>query len=290
MNNVGRQMTHLIASLVLCCVLPCWAGETAAIKLISTTTTENSGLLRYLLPKFSAETGLRVHSITMGSGQALRSAQEGNADILLVHEPSAEIQFVAAGHGHSRTAIMANDFILVGPNHDPAGILHNKENTKPEDILLAFRRLEQQKSLFISRADNSGTHRKEISIWQQLQLDSNQFDSQYYRQSGTGMGHTLNIAANLNAYTLTDRGTWLNFNNKQNLVIVSQGDSLLHNPYHAILLNPKRYPELSHQHAQQLLNWLISPSGKTAISNYKIHGQTLFFPTEKHPASHSNQR
>jgi len=258
---------------------PAVVAETRTLTLLSTTSTENSGLLAALLPQFSADTGIEVKVLAMGTGQAMRAARNGDGDLLLVHDKPSEVAFINAGYGKQRIPIMFNDFVLVGPGADPAQVSNHNE------ISAAMLALARSQRTFISRADNSGTHKAELRLWQTAGVDPLSLPAKAYREAGAGMGRTLNIAATLDAYTLVDRGTWLSFRNKQNLKILLQGDKRLFNQYSVILLNPAKHPHIHQTEAIQLANWLASEKGQAAIKNFQINGQPLFFPNYRQQAS-----
>lgn len=247
----------------------CSAGEKRLI-LASTTSTQNSGLYNYLLPTFTKETGIDVHVVAVGTGQALRIARNGDADILVVHHRASEDAFIAQGFGLKRADLMYNDFVIVGPLSDPAAI------TKSKKISEAFYRLAKSKALFISRGDESGTHFKEIALWQQAAVAP---QGDWYREIGAGMGAALNMAAAVNAYVLTDRGTWLSFNNKGNLALLFEGGTELLNPYGIIVVNPAKHPHVKVNLATILYDWMISDRGQNLIAAFTQHGQQLFCPT-----------
>lgn len=240
-----------------------------AITLATTTSTENSGLLDYLLPKFKAESGIEVRVIAVGTGKALRMAQDGDIDVLMVHAKPAEEAFVEAGYGVERIVLMYNDFIFVGPKNDPAGL------GKLTDINEAMATIAYAESLFISRGDDSGTHKKEQRLWAQAEVMPSENN---YREAGQGMGKTLQIANELQAYTMIDRGTWLSYNDRVDLNIVFEGHSNLLNQYSVILISPERYPDLNPESAREFINWLISEQGQALIGDYKVQGQALFTP------------
>jgi len=245
-----------------------WAGET--IVLASTTSTEQSGLFGFILPKFTAKTGIEVKVVALGTGQALELGRRGDADVLLVHDRPAEERFVAEGHGAYRKDVMANDFVIVGPASDPAGVKGE------QDAVDGFVRLGQGRATFVSRADNSGTHAAERRLWQAAGVAP--VGQPWYKESGSGMGPTLNMAASLDGYTLSDRGTWANFRNRQNLVILLQGDPRLYNPYGVILVNPDKHPHVNKAAAETFIDWITSSEGRAAIADYKPGGEQLFFP------------
>lgn len=240
------------------------------IVLASTTSTEASGLFEYLLPMFEKKSGIEVRVVAVGSGEALELGQNGDADVLLVHDPEGEQEFMEAGYGVDRRDVMYNDFIIVGPKSDPAGI------EGMEDARAAYKKIAESESPFASRGDDSGTHAKELLIWDAVGIEP---QDDWYRELGSGMGETLNTAAGMDAYTMTDRGTWANFNNRQNLVELVAGDAELYNPYSTILVNPKRHPHIRIDLARAWHEWLTSKTGQQAIADYEIGGQQLFFPT-----------
>ena len=247
------------------------AGE--SIILASTTSAQNSGLFRYILPKFTAQTGIEVRVVAQGTGQAMETGRRGDADVLLVHNRKAEDTFVAEGFGIERRDVMYNDFVLIGPQNDPAKI---REAT---DAKNAFNRIADTGSLFISRGDASGTHAAELHFWHIANLDPK--TSPGYRESGSGMGATLNMAAGLGAYTLADRGTWLSFKNRQDLNILFSGDPEMFNPYGIMLVNPARHPHVKKDAGMILIRWITSAAGRAVIAGYKINGEQLFFPYMK---------
>jgi tungstate transport system substrate-binding protein len=244
--------------------------ENKIIRLATTTSTENSGLLGYLLPRFTEETGYQVHVIAVGTGKALRMGQDGDVDVVLVHAPPAEAKFVSAGYGVKRYSVMYNDFVIVGPKSDPANI------TSAAKAADALTRIAKQQAIFVSRGDDSGTHKKEKSLWKTAQHTP---EGSWYRQAGQGMGKVLQIADEMNAYTLTDRGTWIAYRNKSHLKILFEGDAVLQNPYGIIEVSPKRYPDLNHAGANALIKWMTSSHGQQLIANYKIAGFQLFTPS-----------
>ena len=248
------------------------AGHTAdpqTIVLASTTSLQDSGLLANILPKFTAETGIEVHVVAQGTGQALATAARGDADLVLVHDPDAETAFMAAGHGITRTEIAWNDFIIVGPDDDPAHIAGQT------NILDAFKAIAEAKTPFVSRGDKSGTDAKEKRLWREAGMSPT---GSWYRDIGGGMGAALNAAAAMNAYTLSDRGTWLSYGHKTGMKIVLQGDHRLLNFYDVILLNPRTHPEAKQAPARRLADWLASAEGQAAIADYTMNGQKLFHP------------
>ena len=250
---------------------PTLAQETS-ILVQSTTSTQNTGLYEYLLPKFTAKTGIGVNVVAVGTGQAIKNAMNGDGDVLLVHDKPAEEKFVAEGYGVKRFDLMYNDFVVVGPSDDPAGIAGMK------DTRAAMKKLADQKSLFASRGDNSGTHSKELALWKAAGVDPVAASGTWYRETGSGMGATLNTAVGMGAYALTDRGTWISFKNKGNYKIVIEGDPELFNQYGVILVNPSKFPNVKAKPGQAFVDWLISDEGQAAIAGFTIGGQQLFFP------------
>jgi tungstate transport system substrate-binding protein len=243
-----------------------------AITLASTTSTQNSGLFDFLLPHFRALTGIDVNVVAVGTGQAIRIATNGDADVLLVHHEASERKFVADGLGLARHPVMHNDFVLVGPAADPAGI------KGMDDVAAALRRIGDGQQVFVSRGDDSGTHKKELELWQVTGFDPRPASGTWYREAGSGMGATLNTAGAMDGYTLTDRASWVSFGNKGDLRILVEGDASLHNPYTAIVVNPERHPHVHATEAQAFVDWLVSAEGQALIAAYRVDGQQLFFP------------
>ena len=244
-------------------------ADTTFIRLATTTSTDNSGLLDILLPAFEKNKAFKVKVISVGTGKALRLLREGDVDVVLVHARSAEDKLVADGYAVNRRDVMYNDFVLVGPDSDPADIRGTTDATK------ALSRIVASKSLFISRGDTSGTHKKELQLWEQAGISP---QGQWYREAGQGMGKVLQIAGELDAYSLTDRGTWLAYRNKAPLVIVTEGDKRLFNPYGIIAANPARYPDANYSGAMALINWITSPAAQNMIGNFTIDERRLFVP------------
>lgn len=251
-----------------------------SIVLASTTSTQNSGLLDYLLATFSEETGIDVKVLAVGTGQAMLIARNGDADLLLVHHRPSEDAFVQAGYGTDRRDVMYNDFVIVGPRDDPAGIAGGQSAS---DALQKIANIEAD---FVSRGDESGTHKKELELWEQSNIHP---EGSWYREIGAGMGAALNMASALNAYVLTDRGTWLTFGNKGSLDLLVSGDPDLLNPYAVILVNPARHPQVKAAAARRLSDWLVSPRGQKMIGDFLIDEYQAFCPvrTEKNRASNS---
>ena len=248
------------------------AAEYQTIVLASTTSVENSGLLAHILPQFTKETGITVHVVAQGTGQALVTAARGDADLVLVHDPAAEAEFMAAGHGLTRTEIAWNDFVIVGPVSDPAHIAGG------HDAVAALKAIAEANATFVSRGDNSGTDALEKRLWQAAGLNPAASTRGWYRDIGGGMGAALNAASAMGAYTLSDRGTWLSFGHQTEMKIEVEGDPRLLNRYDVILLDPKTHPQAKHVPAHRLAAWLASPEGQAAIGSYVIAGQRPFHP------------
>jgi tungstate transport system substrate-binding protein len=263
----------------LLCAVPAQAQD-RFITLASTTSTEQSGLFAHLLPAFTQATGITVRVVALGTGQALDMGRRGDADVLLVHDPAAEAQFVADGYGLARRPVMHNDFVLVGPQADPAGV---KGRAAPADVSVALQRLVATKASFVSRGDKSGTHAAELRYWKAAGFDDPATRLPGYKACGCGMGPALNMAAATGAYALTDRGTWLAFKNRAGLAVLVQGDTRLFNPYGVIVVNPSRHPHVKLALAQSFADWLVSSAGQTSIAAYKIGGEQLFFATTSKP-------
>jgi tungstate transport system substrate-binding protein len=238
----------------------------------STTSTQNSGLLDAILPKFKDKTGIEVRVVAVGTGQAIKNAANGDGDVLLVHAKPAEEKFVADGWGVKRFDVMYNDFVVVGPKADPAGVAGMK------DAPAALKKIAEAKVPFASRGDDSGTHKKERALWKQAGVDAAAASGSWYRETGSGMGATLNVAAGQNAYTLTDRATWIAFANKADLKILVEGDTKLFNQYGVILVNKDKHPAVKADLGQAFIDWLTGKEGQAAIAAYEVDGQQLFFP------------
>lgn len=249
--------------------LPGLAGAQDFITVASTTSTEASGLFGHILPMFKDKTGIEVRVIAQGTGQALDTGRRGDADVVFVHAKAAEEAFVNEGAGVERKEVMYNDFVIVGPGEDPAGIKGGN------DAVAALKKISETKAAFASRGDDSGTHKAELALWKQAGIEPS---GSWYRELGAGMGQTLNTSAQMPAYTLTDRATWLSFENKGPLEIVVEGDAKLFNQYGVILVNPEKHPHVKAAQGQAFIDWLVSPEGQGAIAGYKINGQQLFFP------------
>jgi tungstate transport system substrate-binding protein len=270
-------MTRLLLLLAaLLFAAPAMAQE-KSIVVASTTSTQDSGLFGYLLPLFKARTGVEVKVVALGTGQALDVGRRGDADVVFVHAKSEEDKFVAEGAGLQRHPVMYNDFVLIGPKSDPAGIKGSS------DIVAALKTLKDKQLPFISRGDRSGTHIAELKLWQAAGIDIGAEKGGWYKAIGQGMGAALNTAQAADAYVLADRGTWLSFKNKGDLAIVVQGDKRLFNQYGVMLVNPARHPHVKKAWGQAFVDWLVSPEGQRAIAGYKIDGEQLFFPNAKDP-------
>ena len=242
------------------------------IVVASTTSTEQSGLFKHLLPEFEKDTGINVRVVAVGTGQALDIGRRGDADVVFVHDKAAELKWLAEGNGVKRYPVMYNDFILIGPEADPAHVKGGK------DITVALKTIADAKAPFVSRADKSGTHAAELRLWKDAGVDIATVKGPWYRETGSGMGPALNTASGLSAYILADRGTWLNFKNRGPLRIVVEGDKRLFNQYGVMLVNPEKHPQVKKDLGQKFIDWLVSPRGQKTIASYRIGGEQLFFP------------
>jgi tungstate transport system substrate-binding protein len=255
------------------------AAGTRFITVSSTTSTTDSGLFNHLLPIFRGKTGIEVRVVSQGTGQALDTGRRGDADVVFVHAKAQEEKFVADGFGVERKAVMYNDFVLIGPKADPAGIKGGK------DIVAALKSVQAKAALFISRGDKSGTHSAELNLWKAASIEIEQAKGPWYREIGQGMGAALNMASAQGGYVLSDRATWLNFRNRGDLEIVVEGDRRLFNQYGVILVNPAKHAHVKKDDGQAFINWLVSPEGQKAIGDYKIGGEPLFFPNATQPGA-----
>tara|TARA_Y100001960_G_scaffold328540_2_gene417559 strand:+ start:516 stop:1406 length:891 start_codon:yes stop_codon:yes gene_type:complete len=262
----------MLAAVLLTCIPPAVNAGLDTLVVQSTTSTANSGLYDHILPLFEKAHRIRVHVVAVGTGQAIRNAIRGDGDVLLVHAESDEKQFVEEGWGVKRFDLMFNDFVLVGPAVDPAALL------KAQSISDALTRISNEKLLFASRGDDSGTHKKELALWRVAGIDPSDSSGDWYRETGSGMGATLNIAVGMNAYCLTDRATWIGFANKQGLEVLYEDDPPLFNQYGIILVNPKKHPHVNAQAGQTFIDWMIGEEGQNAIASFRRAGQQLFFP------------
>ena len=259
----------------LLCAAVCLGAAAQAqdktLVMASTTSTEQSGLFGHLLPAFKAASGIDVRVVAVGTGQALDIGRRGDADVLFVHDQAAEEKFVADGWGLKRSPVMYNDFVLIGPKFDPAGI-------KGRDVVEAMKKLAAGQAAFISRGDKSGTHAAELRFWKAAGIDTPAAKVAGYKECGCGMGPALNMAAAASAYLLADRGTWLSFKNRADLGVLVEGDKRLFNLYGVIVVNPAKHPQVKKEQAQAFADWVVSPAGQAAIASYKIGGEQLFFP------------
>jgi tungstate transport system substrate-binding protein len=251
-------------------------AQDRTITVASTTSTEQSGLFGHLLPLFEKATGIAVKVVAVGTGQALDIGRRGDADVVFVHDRAAEDKFMAEGQGVKRFDVMYNDFVIIGPKSDPAKIAGSK------DVTDALRKIAAAKAPFISRGDKSGTHAAELRLWKEAGVDLGTSKDNWYREIGQGMGPALNMASSSNAYVLSDRGTWLSFKNRGELVILTEGDKRLFNQYGVMLVNPEKHPNVKAKEGQAFIDWLISPRGQDAIAGYKVGGEQLFFPNASH--------
>lgn len=268
--NLNYALPAAISALAI--VATAGLAEDKSILVQSTTSTQNSGLYDYLLPIYKAETGVTVNVVAVGTGQAIKNAQNCDADVLFVHSKAAEEKFVASGYGVKRFGLMYNDFIIVGPAADPAGIAGGK------DAATALVTIAGKKALFASRGDDSGTNKAELDLWAATATDPKAASGDWYRVTGSGMGATLNASVGMGAYTLTDRATWISFANKSDFKIDVEGDPKLFNQYGVTLVNKDKCPSVKADLGQQFIDWLISDHGQKIIADYKIDGQQLFFP------------
>src|SRR6266850_5372340 len=246
-------------------------AQDKSIVVASTTSTQDSGLFGHILPMFKARTGIDVKVIAQGTGQALDTARRGDSDVVFVHAKSQEEKFLAEGFGVKRFDVMYNDFVLIGPKNDPAGV-------KGKDIETALKTIQAKGAPFVSRGDKSGTHSAELALWKQAGIDIAASKGPWYREIGQGMGAALNTAGAMNGYVLSDRGTWISFKNRGDLEISVEGDRRLFNQYGVMLVNPEKHPSVKKDLGQQLIDWLVSAEGQRAIADYKINGEQLFYP------------
>jgi tungstate transport system substrate-binding protein len=274
MKSVRRLLLSTLAGALAALAGPAFAGDTF-ITVQSTTSTQNSGLLDDLLPKFTEKTGIEVRVVAVGTGQAIKNARNGDGDVLLVHARAAEKKFVAEGHGVKRFDLMYNDFVIVGPAADPAKV------GGMTDATAALRRIAAARSVFASRGDDSGTHKKELQLWQDAGIDVAAVSGSWYRETGSGMGATLNIAAGMGAYAMTDRATWIAFRNKGGLKILVEGDEALFNQYGIILVNSAKQKKRKAEWGQAFIDWMLGGEGQAAIAAYEVDGQQLFFPNAR---------
>ena len=241
----------------------------------STTSTDHSGLFDRILPVFQEKTGIEVRVVAVGTGQAIKNAANGDGDVLFVHDKIAEDEFVADGHGVSRADVMYNDFVIVGPPADPAGVAGST------DAVVALTKIAESDALFASRGDDSGTHKAEMRLWRETGVDAVAASGSWYRETGSGMGATLNTAIGLSAYTMVDRATWISFGNKHGYRVMVEGDRRFFNQYGIILVNPNKHPRVKAKWGQQFVDWVLSSDGQTAIASYKVGGRQVFFPNAR---------
>ena len=273
---------HLIAAAALGALLfaaPQSYAQDKSIVVASTTSTQDSGLFDYLLPLYKQKTGVTVKVVAQGTGQALDTGRRGDADVVFVHAKSAEMKFLSEGQGVKRYPVMYNDFVLIGPKSDPAGIKGMK------DVAKAMQTIKAKQASFISRGDRSGTHIAELNLWKDSGIDIEKDKGPWYKSIGQGMGAALNTAGASNAYVLSDRGTWIHFKNKGDLVIVVEGDKRMFNQYGVMLVNPAKHPNVKKDLGQQFIDYLVSPQGQRDIANYKINGEQLFYPNAEDPGA-----
>lgn len=270
-----RHLLGLAAGFALALSGTATLAQDKFIVVASTTSTEQSGLFGHILPAFTKKTGIQVRVVAQGTGQALKTGEQGNADVVFVHDPVAEQKFVDAGFGTDRRLVMYNDFVIVGPKSDPAKVANTK------DVVAAYKKIAAAKAPFASRGDSSGTHAAELRLWKEAAIDVKTAGTGWYRETGSGMGPTLNTASGMNAYAFTDRGTWLSFKNRGDLVVAVQGDVRLFNQYGVMLVNPAKHAHVKVAEGKAFMDWITSKEGQDAIAAYKIEGEQLFFPNYK---------
>jgi tungstate transport system substrate-binding protein len=266
------RRTLIALAIATMAAIPAASAQDKSIIVSSTTSTQDSGLFGHILPLFKAKTGITVKVLAQGTGQALDTGRRGDADVVFVHAKSAEEKFLSEGQGVKRYPVMYNDFVLVGPKSDPAGVKGTK------DIVAALKAIKDKSAPFISRGDRSGTHIAELNLWKAAGIDIEKDKGAWYKAIGQGMGAALNTASASNSYVLTDRGTWLSFKNRGDLIIAVEGDKKLFNQYGVMLVNPQKHPNVKKDLGQAFIDWLISPEGQKAIADYKINGEQLFYP------------
>lgn len=277
---INRRAVMVAAALATAILTTPVCAQDKSIVVSSTTSTQDSGLFGYILPLFKEKTGIDVKVIAQGTGQALDTGRRGDSDVVFVHAKSAEEKFLAEGEGVKRHPVMYNDFVLIGPKSDPAGIKGMK------DVAKALTTIKDKQADFISRGDRSGTHIAELALWNKdAGIDIEKEKGPWYKSIGQGMGAALNTAGASNGYVLSDRGTWLSFKNKGDLQILVEGDKRLFNQYGVTLVNPAKHPNVKKELGQAFIDWLISPEGQKAIANYKINGEQLFYPNASDPSA-----
>ncbi len=270
-----HRMFALLAGLALTVLSASAPAHDQRMIIQSTTSTDNSGLYDHLLPLFEEDTGIKAQVVAVGTGQAIRNAANGDGDVLLVHAADAEEAFVEQGHGVERFDLMYNDFVIVGPTKDPAGIAGSN------DVLASLQKIADVSAAFVSRGDDSGTHKAERKLWSEISVDVEPVSGTWYRETGSGMGTTLNVATGLDAYTLTDRATWQAFGNKQAHQVLVEGDPRLFNQYGITRVDEQRHPQVNHADAKVFVEWMLSDAGQQAIADYTLDGQQLFFPNAR---------
>ena len=268
-----RAVSVLLALSLAAISVGVQAADRNFIVVQSTTSTQNSGLFGFILPKFTSKSGIEVRVVAVGTGQALKNGRNGDGDVVLVHARAAEDRFIADGFGVERHDVMYNDFVIIGPPSDPAGVRGMK------DAPAALAQIAAAKAHWVSRGDNSGTHIKERSLWQASGVDPSGASGKWYREAGSGMGATLNTAVGMGAYTLTDRATWISFRNRRDFTVLVEGDRRLFNPYGVMLVNPARHPHVNAAGGRAFIAWLTGPGGQAAIAAYKLRGIQLFYPS-----------
>ncbi len=268
------QIKRTLQALGLSVILPVASGLAVADSIIvqSTTSTKNSGLYDFILPKAEQSTGVTINVVAVGTGQAIKNAERCDGDVLLVHAKPSEEQFVAAGFGVERSDLMYNDFVIVGPSNDPAGI------NGSSNVSEALSTIASASALFASRGDDSGTHKAELRLWQAAGTDPSEASGSWYRETGSGMGATLNVAVGMGAYAMTDRATWTKFGNKGDFEIHVEGDERMFNQYGVILVNAEKCPSVNSEAGQKFIDWLLSDEGQDTIASYRVQGNQLFFP------------
>ncbi|MDO6461579.1 extracellular solute-binding protein [Granulosicoccaceae sp. 1_MG-2023] len=272
---IKRQFVQsIIAGMALCFSVAAVAADESII-VQSTTSTANSGLYDAILPQFTEKTGIQVNVVAVGTGQAIKNAMNGDGDVLFVHAKPSEEKFVAEGYGVERFDVMYNDFIIVGPADDPAGVAGS------HDAVASLKKIAESQSAFASRGDNSGTHKKEVALWKAAAIDPTADSGKWYRETGSGMGATLNAGVGMGAYVLTDRATWISFKNKGDYNILVEGSDALFNQYGIMLVNPEKHPNVNAEAGQTFIDWILSEEGQNAIAAYQLDGQQLFFPNAK---------
>ena len=271
-NESGKFMFKLFILSLYFLIFPKMAFANNSIIVQSTTSTYNSGFYEYILPLIKTDTNIVVHLVSVGTGAALKNAANCDGDVIIVHAKNRELEFVKNGFGVNRQDLMYNDFVIVGPKSNPAKVKITDEPIK------VFTKIYNTSSIFISRGDDSGTHLKEMQIWKTSKLDPTKFSGDWYKETGSGMGTTLNLTNGMEAYTLTDRASWINFKNKNNLKIVAEKNQILFNQYGITMVNPLKCPNVKVKNAKIFMSWLLSETGKSSISNFKIKNQQLFFP------------